>query len=156
MKSIVPIIFMDLYAPRLMRASPPRISSVKLMIYAASSGYFFSDLDGLAFPVARKFIMIIPVEKAGRRQFLFQLSPGAVQPDLNRMKAQSEDIGNFAVFQLPQFAEDNDGPVVFRLSVHPSRYLYLFRFLQWLPRADPFQLYAGQKIVGESCPELHG
>jgi len=70
-KSIVPIIFMDLYAPRLMKTSLPRISSVKLMIYAASSGYFFSDLAELAFPVARKFITIIPVKEAGRRQFLF-------------------------------------------------------------------------------------
>ena len=98
-------------------------------------------------PVACKFIAIIPVEEAGSRQFLFQLSPGAVKPDLNRMKAQSEDVGNFAVFQLLQLAEDKDGPVVFRKTFDhlPDAAVHFL--------ADNLLLGGGCLFA---CPELHG
>src|SRR3972149_3559459 len=64
--------------------------------------------------LAGQLVALVPVERAGALEDLPEPRPGAVQPDLDRREAETQDPGGLAVGELLQLAQHEHRAVVHR------------------------------------------
>ena len=62
-------------------------------------------MPGLRLSVAGKFISLVAIEIASGFQLFAESLAGAVQANLDGIEADTEDLGNLAVFKFLQFAQ---------------------------------------------------
>ena len=75
-------------------------------------------MPGLRLSVAGKFISFVAIEIASGFQLFAESLAGAVQANLDGIEADTEDLGNLAVFKFLQFAQHHYGFVCFGKAVH--------------------------------------
>ena len=61
-------------------------------------------MPGLRLSVAGKFISLVAIEIASGFQLFAESLAGAVQANLDGIEADTDDLGNLAVFKFLQFA----------------------------------------------------